>query len=526
MKKILFNILSTFIILFLLELPDYLFSLLNQNYLFTFSFNDKIFIIFAFILTFLNFKTKIIFFAILFFLIFLELLNFNFFGKLIAPYDILLFFEHFIEIADGFKDAYHYIFTPFIATILPFLILFFIFKFINKYLLLYPKLNYLLIIALLALPIGVANKIYIKHKEAKERNPKLYTPAIKNIINSISYFSVVTLPKHFQQVEIKKFKPLTKNNTPKVNIIFIIGESFRYKNCYLLGYQKNNMPLLSTIKDKIKYKKTISSGTMTKVSVSYMLNGVKNVDEVSKIFTHNFSIFKLAKENNFSTSFVTAQSSNAFKYIYNLIDKKHIDNLKTPKEILNSNQFATLNDIKLLNIIQNIDLKKPNLIVLQMNGSHFPYSDKSPKKYKLFKNEYDNSIVYTDYVLYSIINYIKRQKNILPTFIFFVSDHGELLGEYGHRGHGRLEKEVFEVPFIFYSNQKNTIIKNFLDNQKILSQNDITKMIYYLLGYKIDLTPKNNREVFVTGRDLSGYVGYKKIKINDENISISKTLYK
>lgn len=286
------------------------------------------------------------------------------------------------------------------------------------------------------------------------------------------------------------------------------------------------MPLLSTIKDEIKYKKTISSGTMTKVSVSYMLNGVKNVDEVSKIFTHNFSIFKLAKENNFSTSFVTAQSSNAFKYIYNLIDKKYIDNLKTPKEILNSNQFATLNDIKLLNIIQNIDLKKPNLIVLQMNGSHFPYSDKSPKKYKLFKNEYDNSIVYTDYVLYSIINYIKRQKNILPTFIFFVSDHGELLGEYGHRGHGRLEKEVFEVPFIFYSNQKNTIIKNFLDNQKILSQNDITKMIYYLLGYKIDLTPKNNREVFVTGRDLSGYVGYKKIKINDENISISKTLYK
>ena len=526
MKKIIFNLVFAFIILFCLELADYLFSLFNQNYFFSFSFNDKLFIIFAFVITFLKFKTKIMFFSLFFFLIFLEFLNFNFFGKLVAPYDILLFFEHFVEIADGFKDAYNYIFTPFISTIIPFLILFIISKFIDKYLFLYPKLSYLLIVGLLALPIGVANKIYIKHKEAKERNPKLYTPAIKNMINSISYFSVVTLPKHFQKVEIKNFKPLIKKETPKVNIIFIIGESFRYKNCHLLGYSKNNMPLLSKIKDEIKYKETISAGTMTKVSVSYMLNGVKSVDEVSKIFTHNFSIFKLAKENNFSTSFITAQSSNAFKYIYNLIDINHIDSLKTPKEILHSNQFSALNDIKLLNIIKNFNLKKPNLIVLQMNGSHFPYSDKSPKKYKLFKNEYDNSIVYTDYVLYSIINYIKNQKEILPTFIFFVSDHGELLGEYGHRGHGRLEKEVFEVPFIFYSNKKDKTIENFLNNQKILSQNDITKMIYHLLGYKIELIPNNHREVFVTGRDLAGYVGYKKIKIDDTNLSISKTLYK
>ena len=285
------------------------------------------------------------------------------------------------------------------------------------------------------------------------------------------------------------------------------------------------MPLLSQRTD-ITYKKAISAGTMTKVSISYMLNGVKDLDEVSKIFTHKFSIFKLAKENHFSTAFITAQSVDSFKYIYSLISLKDIDIFKTPKEILNGNRFSTLDDIALLSQIKQFNLKIPHLLVLQMNGSHFPYSTKSSKPFKHFKNEYDNSIVYTDFVLNSIYDYIKTQENILPTFIFFVSDHGELIGEYGHRGHGRLEKEVYEVPFIFYSTKKDKTIDHFLKYQLISSQNDITKMIYYLLGYNNHLTVNNHRILSVVNRDLAGYAGYKQIQINDFNISSSKTLFK
>ena len=42
----------------------------------------------------------------------------------------------------------------------------------------------------------------------------------------------------------------------------------------------------------------------------------------------------------------------------------------------------------------------------------------------------------------------------------FVSDHGEMLGERGLRGHGLLEKEVYTVPFIYYSNKQNSFLNN------------------------------------------------------------------
>jgi glucan phosphoethanolaminetransferase (alkaline phosphatase superfamily) len=398
----------------------------------------------------------------------------------------------------------------------------FILKQCDKYTITTKKyLFYFIIFALFIMPVVVAYQIYIKHKEVPGRNPKFYTPSIKNMINITDYFLAITLPKSLiNKTKIIKYPPLQKANNPKINIVFVIGESFRAKNAYLLGYKINNMPLLS--KQPIIAKKCISIGTMTKVSLGYMLNGASSLSEVSKIYSHDFSLFKLAKENNFKTTFITAQPSVSFKYIKNLIDTNHIDNFQTPLKFTHS-EFAALDDKKLIDFLKQF-LKQKSFIVFQMNGSHFPYSTKSPKNFKKFKNEYDNSILYTDYVLNKMINFIKEIKT--PTYFFFVSDHGELLGEYGKRGHGRLKKEVYEVPFIYFSNTKNQTIENFLKKQKILYQGDIITMLEYLMGYKVKLIPNNKRKVQTIGRDISGYVGYKIITINGNSISESNVLYK
>jgi lipid A ethanolaminephosphotransferase len=94
------------------------------------------------------------------------------------------------------------------------------------------------------------------------------------------------------------------------------------------------------------------------------------------------------------------------------------------------------------------------LIVLHTLGSHGPaYYKRYPKTFTRFQpacesnaphecgndsvtNAYDNTIVYTDYVLNKTIEYLKYHANKYDAFMLYASDHGESLGENGIYLHG------------------------------------------------------------------------------------------
>jgi lipid A ethanolaminephosphotransferase len=52
------------------------------------------------------------------------------------------------------------------------------------------------------------------------------------------------------------------------------------------------------------------------------------------------------------------------------------------------------------------------------------------------RNAYDNSILYTDYVLHGLITRLERLSDRYDTAMLYVSDHGESLGEGGVFLHG------------------------------------------------------------------------------------------
>jgi lipid A ethanolaminephosphotransferase len=51
-------------------------------------------------------------------------------------------------------------------------------------------------------------------------------------------------------------------------------------------------------------------------------------------------------------------------------------------------------------------------------------------------NAYDNAILYTDYFLSKVIGLLKKNSGHFETSMFYVSDHGESLGENGLYLHG------------------------------------------------------------------------------------------
>jgi len=111
------------------------------------------------------------------------------------------------------------------------------------------------------------------------------------------------------------------------------------------------------------------------------------------------------------------------------------------------------------------------LIVLHIKGSHGPsYYKRSPADLKVFTpectqdnvqdcprqtivNAYDNTIVYTDYLLGKIIDLLQAQNS--ATAMLYLSDHGESLGENGIYLHGLpyalAPKEQTHVPMQFWA---------------------------------------------------------------------------
>jgi lipid A ethanolaminephosphotransferase len=69
-------------------------------------------------------------------------------------------------------------------------------------------------------------------------------------------------------------------------------------------------------------------------------------------------------------------------------------------------------------------------------------------------NAYDNTIVYTDYILNEIITELEQLKDYKSSMLY-VSDHGESLGEKNLYMHGLpmsiAPKEQIEIPFIIWT---------------------------------------------------------------------------
>lgn len=112
------------------------------------------------------------------------------------------------------------------------------------------------------------------------------------------------------------------------------------------------------------------------------------------------------------------------------------------------------------------------VIVLHQMGSHGPaYYQRSPELFKRFKpectntalqqcdisnviNAYDNSIVYTDYLLSDIIKQLNNLGSVFAPGLIYISDHGESLGENGNYLHGLpyqlAPKAQIHVPLIVW----------------------------------------------------------------------------
>ena len=520
-KRILYTLLYALLFTSILLLMDIAYAFSNEYFIFKFTskeFFNKLFI-FAFLVSTLpSKKARVTLYLLIVTFSFIQYVHFSYFGKNINAIEFYLLGTNFHETIEVLATMMGMIFIPLLIVVVAFGLLLILDKLVASHSFKYRHGVKILLITLLALNIQMLYITNLKTGKLKHSQSKLLYPttnrhSARNYFISANYFFFGILPKKLFG-STSNFpilgKPILIDKDVNRTVILVIGESLRYDS-FALDNNKLTPKLQSLKSDEnFFFKKVYAGGTMTKVSVSTLINRLKYPSGLPQISKEDNCLFKLAKENSFSTYFLSGQTTSHLQIIRDLMCPKYIDKLVDRNDFENYMKPKGY-DEDLQTLIGKMDiLKEKNFIVLQHRGSHSPYEKQYPKEYDKY-TPYDNTALYTDNSLYNLINYIKENSKS-ETFVFYVSDHGELLGENGKNGHGHLTKEIYDVPFLMYTNSKDKKLKE--QFKYIRNHYDISNYVLSLLGYEADLIKDEDRTIYILNADLDGFSGYGVIDVN------------
>jgi len=235
--------------------------------------------------------------------------------------------------------------------------------------------------------------------------------------------------------------------------IMVVGETARWDHFSLNGYSRNTNPKLKQA-NIINYQFTESCGTSTAYSVPCMF---------SFFGKDNYSPSKAAKQTNVLDSLKKAgvkvywiDNNSSCKGVCERIGQIDIRQKPDPDSsfYVDGELFDEELIVQVDKLLMQDDSNSDVLIVLHTMGSHGPkYYKRYPDKFSQFEpackkatpqectdkeiiNAYDNTILYTDYVLNKLLSYLKTKQEDKDTFLIYASDHGESLGENGVYLHG------------------------------------------------------------------------------------------
>lgn len=430
-------------------------SLLTKIFKFSFSFLDFFMLVLgiSLVLSFFNEKVKNFLLKTLFFISFplflIELFLVKVFKSILNSSILQILLETNKNEAFEFIETYFNLKLCLIIIFLGIIIYFFI----KSY---YKKINisekifksniikFILIIYPIVKLFGINSDLEIFNIERLYTSTKFSIQSIKNYQRIVS-----NLDKN--KIEI------LENNSKIKNIVFIIGESTARNHMSLYNYDKETNPLLKQQEKQgnlYKFTDTISPHSTTILTLQKLLT-FYNYEKSGEWYEYN-NIVDIMKEAGYKTYWFSNQEAfgafgnagNVAATIGNRCDVTVFNSLMDHADSYDEKIVDTAQKY-----IENDDSKK--FIVYHILGAHNTYKNRYPKSFEKFKTdihkigEYDNAILYNDYVINKIISDFKDKEAI----IIYVPDHGEEVYDFrnfvGH-SNDNVSRYMVEIPFLIY----------------------------------------------------------------------------
>jgi glucan phosphoethanolaminetransferase (alkaline phosphatase superfamily) len=250
-------------------------------------------------------------------------------------------------------------------------------------------------------------------------------------------------------------------NDPSVTAVLVIGEAARADRFSLNHYSRRTNPQLEQL-GVVSFPHASACANATHLAVPCILtrNGPPGRDDRLP----ETSFVSVAAAAGFDTAWIS--NTRTFQRSDTVITSFAAES----RHVWFSRQsYNAALDANILQPLAKWLHAPPQSIVIHTRGSHWEYAKRTDAPHAPFlplceasfqwqcdrrslDNSYDDSIVYTDFVLASII----RQLRDRSAFLIYISDHGESLGEKGYFGHGQTisRPEQLHVPLIFWASPR------------------------------------------------------------------------
>lgn len=256
--------------------------------------------------------------------------------------------------------------------------------------------------------------------------------------------------------KMRKAVHILREGQPGIYVL-VIGESANRNHMSAYGYSLETTPWLSSLKEDprlLLFSNAYSCHLFTVPTLSYALTAKNQYNTID--LEDAVSLIEVANAAGYETAWI----SNQIRYsVWN-----------TPYSVIAdaSNQQFWMNehvgevtvtdkyDMAVVDAIDSLAVSEKMLVVFHLMGSHMSYLERYPKEFDRFHtlgrhpqyDEYDNSILYNDYVMQKLVEKVSA----LPNFqsLLYFSDHSVLVDKGNAAGFGDFDYERTHIPFYIY----------------------------------------------------------------------------
>lgn len=279
------------------------------------------------------------------------------------------------------------------------------------------------------------------------------------------------------RVEIGRNIEVKPSGTTQREIyILVIGESARYASFQLNGYDRETTPLLAENGGLLNFQDVAAPATVTLMSVPVLLT--PSTAESLQSAPTKPSVVSIFRGAGFHTAWFSTQRKHGMYdtacsiYSKDAHESAFLSGAFAPA----TGAYESALDGELLEPVQKLISRglPKTFIVLHTMGSHQHYSDRFPPEFERFKcgavrakgslinaaytadeqrlmtNAFDNSILYTDWLLSQLVEALGSTHAV--SALFYVSDHGQNTGNAAIMpfGHGTKTEDVIHVPMLMW----------------------------------------------------------------------------
>ena len=379
------------------------------------------------------------------------------------------------------------------------------------------SMKYILMFVTITAVIGILLYKQEKKETLKIEKSLLIFIIITFLSISLTQFSQLRLPKFIidgfetYDKELKLFRTVqekrksgeiifnaTKDAKGETYII-VIGESLNKKHMGIYGYIRQTTPLLSKMNNDEKlvvFNDAYANHTHTVPVLSLSLTEANQYNK--KTYYDSLSIIEILKKADIETYWLTNQTIyGAWDNMVSVLASSS-DHLVALNTSIGKQTKTQKYDGALINEVKKVlaeETDKNRVIFVHLIGNHGSYASRYPKdEYSIYKgklklgefgteaskngniNHYDNSVVYNDYVVSSILDEFQKEQGVKG--FMYMSDHtDDVIGKLGHNS-GKFTYEMTQIPMIAwfsedykkeYSDKYNTL----LNHKNTLFSNDM-----------------------------------------------------